>query len=321
MAFEPNKKTSLVDLLGHGESKKKPVTPKKTIRSKTPLKDVLGDEFLAVLYDWMASGHPDIVKTRTGGLHASSLWQTCGRREILCANNTIESVPREFTAGGLQTTDEGHVLHQLWQDNYLANWGRLKGHWSCVACKHKMTAEIIERPTSCPSCGDVEFRYEEVGVYIKSVKVTGSCDGIVDWRGEDRVFELKTKSIAQFRGIHFPDPAHVIQAHAYMKGLKLKEAFIVYIQKGKLASWRRPGGVWKCTGATAKCFRVPWDDDIWGRVERMVYYHHKAINDLKNDSVEIIENYPRTCPSKKCELAKGCPVKDKCFELGPALKV
>ena len=181
MVFEPDKKTSLLDLLGRSVPKRKTVTskksevPKKPNRSKALPKDSLGDEFLADLYEWMASGHPDIVKTRKPGLHASSLWQTCGRREIICADSNIEPVPRKFTAGHLQTTDEGHVLHQLWQDNYLANWGRLKGHWSCVACKYEMTDEIVSRPEHCSSCGEEEFRYEESCIEMTNGSIIPNC--------------------------------------------------------------------------------------------------------------------------------------------------
>ena len=294
---------------------------KKKLNKKKP-KSKLGSEFLKDVFSWLEENHPNIDKYREPGLHASSLWKTCGRREVLIAKEGVKQRSAKRKAGSFMTTDEGHILHDLWQDTYLSGWGGLKGHWYCRACDRTM-AGIILKPDVCCYCGRSSeyLSYREVRVNLDDLSVVGHADGIVLFKGLDRVFELKTKSVEQFKLIHHPLHDHVIQVHAYMRGLGLNSALIVYIQKGKMAKWRRPKGYWECCGATAKCYLVEWDDEVWDRIKEMVFHHHRAKKEIEEGDFSPLESYPMTCSSKNYDLARECPVRDICFDKGPVIEV
>lgn len=91
---------------------------------------------------------------------------------------------------------------------------------------------------------------------VNWLHLQGECDDIViDAAGVLHVFEFKTKSPYLYARLEEPDPAHYLQVHAYMGGLGIAQAIVLYECKGT-QRW--------------KAFYVPFDDGTWdGIVTRL----------------------------------------------------
>tara|TARA_R110000824_G_scaffold144832_5_gene312904 strand:+ start:218 stop:1231 length:1014 start_codon:yes stop_codon:yes gene_type:complete len=334
MKFERKKKTSLADLVIGVEKEPEPVIAVKEVDDSVGLAKSFKKDFC----NWLETGYSRIFETRSPGRHASSLWKTCGRRTVLEALMGFEKVPEQISAGAFMTQDEGHALHHWWQNEYLPGWGKLKGQWICVRCNTMVgsATNLITKPTECliPSCPSrghgckPSFEYVELKIKVPKLNLVGSVDAILDYKGKDYVGELKTKSVSQFKMLHAPEYGHIIQAHAYMKGSNTDCAIFIYVQKGKMATWSRPKGVWKCTGATLKVFFIPFDQELWDRVTMLIGEDDKAIElvdrrglyepDVRlEDNEDAVEQFVRACGSRSCELAKQCPVREQCFAIAP----
>jgi len=327
--FVRKKKTSLADIALVG-------TPK---LSATAAKEEslagIADGFKRDFCNWLETDYVRNTDYRSPGRHASSLWKTCGRRTILEALLGLERVPEINAAGSFMTTDEGHIHHELWQDSYLPGWGKIKGRWVCSRCdKIYGTAEApVVRPKACAGPTKLcyerpNFKYKEVRINIKDRDIVGSVDALIDYRGQDYVGEIKTKSVSQFKLLHYPEYGHIVQGHAYMAGTGRKNAIFIYVQKGKMATWTRPKGVWTCTGTTMKIFVVPFDQALWDKIATLIDEDNDALARVGEEGLyepdepldehrSTVAGYTRACGSIKCEIAKQCPVKDECFAIEP----
>ena len=149
MAFKRKKKTSLADMLSGVKGSKKTKAPSVVAREETPAG--VADSFKRDFCNWLETGYRRIFEKRSPGRHASQLWKTCGRRTVLEALCGIENEPEQISAGSFMTQDEGHALHDWWQNEYLAGWGKIKGEWRCARCGklHGSSKEPIERPERC----------------------------------------------------------------------------------------------------------------------------------------------------------------------------
>lgn len=287
------------------------------------------DDMLADLYAWLEGDYEELVfDPRTPGLHASSLWKTCARREVISVLFNDYNKPYPQTAGNKFTQDLGHSLHQWWQERYLGPHGILLGRWHCVGCD---TVTEGKMPLNCPCGTDWRdaVRYLETRVSLKDIKVDGACDGILqDARtGKKRVFEFKSKSTNQYRMIHAPTFDHIIQVHVYMKGLGLDEAIIVYQDKGKSCSWSFNKGNFKAGKPNIKAYLVKFDEALWAETVKIVEEYHasqvyieaelKGNKKTVSEAEEILHNYNRVCSSESCNLAKSCHVAKKCFSNPP----
>lgn len=300
---------------------------------KEPVVAPPATRFLEELYEWLAGPYEKTVHyERTGGLHASSLSKTCARKEILSALFDMRQIQPPQKAGNKFTQDLGHALHQWWQERYLGPQGVLIGDWHCVACGTTTNGKM---PLDCPCGADWRdaVHYKELVVNVPELQVTGATDGIlVDaLTGTKRIFEFKSKSTNQFRMIHGPVYDHVIQTHVYMKGLNLREAIIVYMDKGKQCPWRIAKGIFKSGKPNIKAYLVKFDDELWKDVSSVVHEYHKArelidsgvVNsDLEVDAAAAaVSKFTRICPTSECNLAKSCHVVENCFSLPPKPQV
>ena len=289
-------------------------------------------DFLGELYTWLEEDYEELVHDeRSPGLHASSLYKLCARREILAALLNMKPVKELQLAGNKFTQDMGHALHQWWQERYLGPKQVLEGNWYCAGCD---TTTYGFMPLKC-DCG-VDWRdamhYREMRVNIEEFDIVGACDGIIkDLKtGKRRVFEFKTKSTSQYRLIHSPVHDHVIQVHAYMKGLGLDEAIIVYIDKGKQCSWSFRNGVFKAGKPNVKSFLVKFDNSLWDKIISVATEYRRALELLESGSVNsdldeetrlnILSEFERVCDSPTCNLAKSCQVSEECFSLPAAIQ-
>ena len=310
---------SLFDIFSEsGEASKVETKP---AESMDPAKDLVDD-----LVDWLENGKTE--PPRAPGLHCSSLWKTCARIPLLSEVYSDLIIEEQLKAGSRMTFDMGHALHDMIQNVYLGPFGRLWGEWKCLNCQkviHKGTM-----PKSCPECelpwrddrdGSQNIVYSEMFVKDKDLDYCGHCDGVLLGRDETqrRVFEFKTKSKSQFATLRRPEAAHVIQVHAYMNGLGLKEAVILYWDKGSQCDWSRDSdGKWLAGNPHLKSFHVKWDEELWAAMVKRIRDYHRAttmVRKLPTVTTETVMQFPRVCTHNGCDLAKACPVAKPCFSL------
>jgi hypothetical protein len=273
---------------------------------------------------WLEHGKTD--PPRAPGLHCSSLWKTCPRIPLL-EKKYAEFLKIEKNSPGQQLTyDVGHALHHWVQNAWMGPFGRLWGNWKCLSCQ-KITHEG-PMPQVCPQCdviwrndedGSQNIVYDELFVVNEQLKYCGHCDGIFLTRaGNKVVFEFKTISKSQYGGLKQPKHEHIIQVHAYMAALGLKDAIVFYLDKGSQADWRKLPDGWSCKNPHIKVFHVKWDDGIWGSMVKRIEEYHRAdkrARDLPVVEIEHINEFARVCTHKKCDMANDCGVRDLCFAI------
>jgi hypothetical protein len=279
----------------------------------------LADRFLQHITQWLNEDYSKLQHEREPGLHASSLWKTCGRQVVLMAACGVQSAEEKLGAGNYLTFDVGHALHHWWQNNYLGPMGVIFGDWYCSKCSEVTVTGL--QPKTCPKCnGDRRsvLTYQEYQVRDSEMGYVGHCDGVLQL-GESRVvFEFKTASPSEFDKLTQPKMQHVVQAHAYMHGLGLENALIVYQNKGSQCDWsKRPEG-WLPGKLKLQVFHVKFDRVYWQRYRERCL-NHKAANELVRSLPTVKLNhalqFERVCNHQKSPLAESCPVAKQCFEL------
>jgi hypothetical protein len=268
-------------------------------------------------------------------LRASGLYQTCGRREAILTVEPERTVVENITIGQQLTFDFGTAMHAWWQNRYLGPAGRLWGLWFCAKCK-AVTFEGL-MPKKCPDCGTgrtywtrghfgsakVEnITYVESALKCEEFGYTGHPDGmLVDpaiGGAPQMLFELKTISPSGYTSLRKPKDDHVIQMHAYMRLLKMREALIVYIDKGKQCEWNfTPDGL-KSGEPHVKIFHVAYDDEFWEQIAKRItdYWDARGLMAAEEaPTAHDASKFPRVCDKPTDFLAKDCPVRDKCFSM------
>lgn len=323
--MDPN---DLFDIDEEEESDLSPKLGSKTILASPSLPVVDGDvaaEFREDLLHWLVHGKTE--PPRAPGLHCSSLWKTCPRVPLLEKRFAQHIEVKEKTAGQRMTFDVGHALHDLIQNVYLGPFGRLWGRWKCLSCQKIVHEGVL--PSECPECG-IPWRNDEDGtqniVYAEmfvvddTLNYCGHCDGILLTRaGRKLLFEFKTISKSQYKGLRQPKHEHVIQCHAYMHTLGIKEAIVLYWDKGSQCDWvKLPDGRWQSSNPHLKVFLVRWDQGIWDDMSRRIRDYRRAeqrSQELPVVEVENVNEFPRVCNHKGCDLAGECVVRDFCFAI------
>lgn len=310
---------NLFDVFEVDEEAKEESTKKQD--SKDPSKDLVED-----LIEWLERDKTE--KARAPGLHCSSLWKTCARTPLLMAmfGDLIEE--EKLKAGSHMTFDMGHALHDMIQNHYLGPFGRLWGNWKCLNCQ--AIVHVGTLPKSCGRCdvpwrnpkdGTINIVYDESFVKDKELDYCGHCDGIILGRDgkKKRVFEFKTKSKSQFGRLRRPEFSHIIQVHAYMNGLGLREAIVLYWDKGSQCDWSRDGeGNWLAGDVHLKAYHIPFDDELWAEMKTRIMDYHKAtalVKTLPTVTSQDVMKFKRVCAHDKCDLAISCKVSKFCFRM------
>ena len=303
---------------------------------------LIADQFKADFLEFLVgedSSDDDPEAPKRTYLRASGLYQTCGRREgILTLNPELDAAPRRITAGQQLTFDIGHSVHAWWQNKYLGPMGRLWGSWYCGKCK-AVTSEGT-MPKKCPDCNTGRTFWTRWGgsnvqaakvdniFYVeKSLKCdefgyTGHPDGmLVDpaiGGAPQILFELKTISPSGYTNLRKPKNDHVIQMHAYMRLLKMREAMIVYVDKGKQCDWKMTGEGLISGAPHIKIFHITYEEAFWDQVATRItdYWDARALMAAEDPPTAAdIAKFPRVCDSPTDFLAKDCPCRDTCFAM------
>lgn len=301
------------------------------------------ERWLDDLGDWLETKYEKLIHAeRKPGLHASSLWKVCARKELL--THIFGDKKRPPKAGNQLTFDVGHALHFWWQHRYLGPKQELIGDWLCYACPCPECGGDQDKTSKCGSCRQTgrkltygkmplncecgapwqdAIAYMELEVVDEELQYVGHADGIIDCKdNKRRVFEFKTIGPNGYPDLQAPKTAHIIQAHSYMKPLGLDEALIVYQDKGKQCDWMISGGAWSTGKMHIKPFIVKFDEEIWNPIEQRIREHHDArafiqslIDADKAPTPNDVAGLRRVCNTSRCALARDCPVRNQCFTM------
>lgn len=290
-----------------------------------PIDGDIAQELREDLLHWLVHGKTE--PPRKPGLHCSSLWTTCPRVPLLEKKYAKFLMIEQDSAGQRLTYDVGHALHDMVQNAYMGPFGRLWGNWKCLRCQEVTHQGLM--PEACPKCavprrdavdGFQNILYAEMFVSDENLMYCGHCDGIVLSRaGNKFVFEFKTISKAQYEKLRAPKHEHVIQCHAYMNALGLRQAVVLYLDKASQADWKKmPDGTWISPNPHVKVFLVNFDQKLWESMSRRIREYHQAdavAKKLPVVEIEDINKFARVCTHKTCDLAAECRVREYCYAI------
>lgn len=260
-------------------------------------------------------------------LRASGLHSVCGRRTAIFREHPSLDVGEQRSAGGVMTADIGHQAHAWWQNKYLGPAGVLWGEWVCVRCSPvievggRLTLEPVLiglMPERCPKCdaprviaGQQIVAFNEMLVRDDKLRYGGHPDGLLVIPGYDRrvLFELKTIKTDAFDKLRRPKSEHGVQVSAYMRLTDTTEALVTYIDKGRQCPWRVVAGRFISGEARIKVFHVPFNVDLWAKVEEGIREHWRAV------AGESPRRLVRICRTPSCGQARLCVARNVCFSL------
>lgn len=247
-------------------------------------------------------------------LRASGIASVCPREEVLCV---IHGVVRQ----GGWTADQnlnfllGSGMHWALQNELLPTIGVFYGRWTCLKCGlgyggpepdeagecrvdgGVADAGLVLRPVKCDQCGSHEFFYRELMFSDEQYRIGGHCDGFLQEPRRTGLGVFEAKSIADrwFSDVRdVPMVQHVVQMQTYMWLTGLTWAKILYWNKG---------------GWGVKAFREHFVDRDEESIERI----KRAIRSIW-DGIASGDLPKRICGNRLCKRAKGCGVREICFE-------
>lgn len=160
---------------------------------------------------------------------------------------------RKFSFKLLSVFEEGHAIHAKWQ-NWLHGMGKLYGVYTCEGCRAKFWGMGTE---DCIDCGATDWKYNEVPLDYKPLRISGHSDGWLVGFGEPLMLEIKSVGMGTLRyeapqllkendndferswkALTEPFVKHITQIQIYMKLAELlrypnppQEAVLIYESK------------------------------------------------------------------------------------------
>ena len=102
-------------------------------------------------------------------------------------------------------------------------------------CEYVNVADYIrERPELLAEIEIVSQQGMETKLYHRTLNMSFLCDGIIKYKGEYYILELKTESSSKFNMRKGVDPKHYKQGTAYSTALKIPKVLFVYISRDVL---------------------------------------------------------------------------------------
>lgn len=236
---------------------------------------------------------------------------------------------RQFLGALMLRFEMGRAAHHHWQNNVFGKMRILKGTWACSRCTHKVKGFMPSEPcprckwpvnpalrTRAPkssrskNCADYcswdggydadgrdcalceiggSWEFRETFVELPELGIVGKFDGVLLYRGEEVVFEFKTRRSEDFP-LTEPKEDHVIQCNVYMRATGIKKGLVVYLNKN--------------TGETVE---FPLDPDP--RVDQLIEQRTSSVKKAVEEGV--LPN--GTCSGPRSSDAKVCPYQDVCF--------
>jgi hypothetical protein len=219
----------------------------------------------------------------------------------------------------------GSVMHKVIQNQILGPAGILWHKWACTKCGKIydgfMPREVCECSASCkdnciwvgdktkricqfcPKFGRYDYIEPEMKIVIGNKELIGHTDGIlkfnIDTKEVTRLLEIKSIASRLFAQLSEPYESHFAQANLYMHLLNIKQASILYIDRGLSVM------------PILKEYIVEYDKEL----------AESIISNIRNGDLVVarakgikFEDLPvRVCDTKDDFRAKKCPYRDKCF--------
>ena len=167
--------------------------------------------------------------------HPSKLAKAfCERKLVLEYLEAPFEEDMKFTdANGHRIFHNGHGVHERLQ-KYLAGLGEytkgkcvLIGRWKCkcgatygyrpAKSKKKLNDFWVPRPEKCTSCGRSgrHLEYKEADIEIPELRIKGKMDGVINWKGEQWIIEIKSMNPYQYAKLLAPPDYYLPQSEIY----------------------------------------------------------------------------------------------------------
>lgn len=230
-------------------------------------------------------------------VRASGIEAFCPRFEAIRHRNDIAL--RERTSGRLNRIfRDGRTFEKALRDRVFGPSGLLVGVWECATrCGYRIgdyPNVLAPKPEQCPSCRG-EVTYVEPFGFVPGTRLGGSCDGLILWKGERCLLEVKTSKDKIWQRVAkrgHPLASHVSQANVYMEIFGLRRVVFWYYNKN-----------------TSEHLPL-WAVKSQPHVQKMVAKANALADYFNTGSLPS-----RLCDSVSCARAKGCSLRGPCFQL------
>jgi len=126
-------------------------------------------------------------------------------------------------------------------DSFTKGKCKLIGRWRCVcgavygyAKEGKKENEFwVPRPKKCKKCG-VDGRameYKEAGIFLPDLRIKGKMDGVLEWKDEQWIIEIKSINQYQFQSLKNPPDYYIPQSDIYMMGSGIHKVIWLFEDK------------------------------------------------------------------------------------------
>jgi hypothetical protein len=304
----------------------------------------LVDDLIATTIDNFIEKSKEKPSFRAKGLHPSEVAGVCPRKVVLARVLPEEHVPQWDIDANLQRIfNDGHALHEWYQERYLGPAGVLWGRWVCSRCKEEVEGfmpkeacscqhipnympayfcekkcwkrgcrdlELMGKRGGCVHCGQMnpvawgEWKYREPRIYIEEFDLVGHCDGLVCIDDNWYVLELKTANSMAWSYRKSPAENHLAQAAAYMYAFRQMPEPYNQV-KARLIVYINKNGAEKYGGKKRKEkeFVAYWDEKCDKVIEDI-----RLINtSLKNKTLpSMIKGCSQMRRNRDCDLWEIC---------------
>lgn len=129
----------------------------------------------------------------------------------------------------------------------------------------------------------------ETLVTLSDPPVRFACDGIINWKGENILLEIKSSEFSSWSDLTDPKPQHIDQTKCYCALLNLNRVFFFYID-------RQYGGV--------KCYDISYPSDN----RDTILHEMKEIQDLAEYHIcpDSLPKGDSWCTASHCKYYKKC---------------
>lgn len=121
------------------------------------------------------------------------------------------------------TANVGTALHKMIQENLR---DQLKDKWLDVGEYIKNNLSNSDKYTTTGTEDTLETL-----VTVSDPPVKFACDGIINWKGENILLEIKSSEFASWSDLTDPKPQHIDQTKCYCALLGLNRVFFLYIDR------------------------------------------------------------------------------------------
>lgn len=208
----------------------------------------------------------------------------------------------------------GHGLHWALQNHVLSAAEVLVGQWRCLECAQlhggvdkdtpkPQSEEYVLRPAQCSRCGqkgEESWQYVEQTFRNEEYRIQGHPDGFLKMPGISTIGVLEAKSVGgrtatEIKGM--PKLEHVVQIHIYL--------WFTGLSWGKILYWdKAANGLSAYTEHT-----IRRDEETIDNIKRLIHSIWAGVGGGPLPS--------RICETVDDDLAKECPLRDRCFEPQP----